>query len=110
MVLKRTTVLLDEELLQKAKKAVGAQSTMEVIDLGLSSLVRQANREALREELYPYDIELTLDDLEALRNASCFFVESLSLALCRSYYSFFGRPSSSLTRCTPRWLSSTNSG
>ena len=46
MVLKRTTVLLDEELLQKAKKAVGAQSTMEVIDLGLSSLVRQANREA----------------------------------------------------------------
>jgi Arc/MetJ family transcription regulator len=57
MVLKRTTVLLDEELLQKAKKAVGAQSTREVIELGLSSLIRQANRETL------------IDDYEALRNA-----------------------------------------
>jgi hypothetical protein len=67
-VMKKTTVLLNEQLLQEAKKAVGAQSIREVIEIGLTSLVRQANREALRKELGTYDIDLTLEDLEALRN------------------------------------------
>jgi Arc/MetJ family transcription regulator len=66
--MKKTTVFLNEQLLQEAKKAVGAQSTREVIEIGLTSLVRQANREALRKELGTYDIDLNLEDLEALRN------------------------------------------
>ena len=46
--MKKTTVLINEHLLQEAKKAVGAQSIREVIEIGLSSLVRRSNREALR--------------------------------------------------------------
>lgn len=68
--MKKTTVMINEHLLEEAKKAVGAQSIREVIEIGLYSLVRQSNREALRKELGTYDIELTLEDLETLRNAS----------------------------------------
>lgn len=68
--MKKTTVLINEQLLEEAKKAVGAQSIREVIEIGLHSLVRQFNREALRKELGTYDIDLTHEDLEALRNAS----------------------------------------
>ena len=68
--MKKTTVLINEHLLEEAKKAVGAQSIREVIEIGLYSLVRKSNREALRKELGTYNIDLTLEDLEALRNAS----------------------------------------
>ena len=68
--MKKTTVLINEHLLEEAKKAVGAHSIREVIEIGLYSLVRQSNREALRKELGTYDIDLSLEDLEALRNAS----------------------------------------
>jgi hypothetical protein len=70
MVMRKTTVLLNEHLLEEAKKAVGVKSIREVIEIGLYSLVRQSNREALRKELGTYDIDLSLEDLEALRNAS----------------------------------------
>ena len=68
--MKKTTVMINEHLLQEAQKAVGARSIREVIEIGLYSLVRRSNREALRKELGTYDIELTLEELEALRNAS----------------------------------------
>ncbi len=68
--MRKTTVLLNEHLLEEAKKAVGVKSIREVIEIGLYSLVRQSNREALRKELGTYDIDLSLEDLEALRNAS----------------------------------------
>jgi hypothetical protein len=70
MVMKKTTVLINEHLLEEAKKVVGVQSIREVIEIGLRSLVRQSNREALRKELGTYDIDLTLEELESLRNAS----------------------------------------
>jgi Arc/MetJ family transcription regulator len=68
--MKKTTVLINELLLEEAKKAVGVKSIREVIEIGLNALVRQSNREALRKELGTYDIDLTLEDLELLRNAS----------------------------------------
>ena len=70
MVMKKTTVLLNEQLLKEAKKAVGAHSTREVIEIGLYSLVRQANREALRKELGTFEIDITPGELDSLRNAS----------------------------------------
>jgi hypothetical protein len=70
MVMRKTTVLINEHLLEEAKKAVGVKSIREVIEIGLNSLVRKSNREALRKELGTYEIDLTLEDLEALRNAS----------------------------------------
>lgn len=68
--MKKTTVMIDELLLEEAKKAVGVRSIREVIEIGLNALVRQSNRKALRKELGTYDIDLTPEELEALRNAS----------------------------------------
>lgn len=69
MVMKRTTVLIDEQLLQAASKAIGARTKKETIEAGLRALVRNYNREALRQELGTFDLDLTLDELESLRNA-----------------------------------------
>jgi len=68
MAMKKTTVLIDEELLQDAIEAIGARTKKEAIEAGLKSLVRNFNREALRKELGSFEIDLTLDELEELRD------------------------------------------
>ena len=65
----KTTVMIDEKLLKEAIKAIGARSKKEAIEAGLKSLVREYNREALRKELGTYEMGLSLDELERLRNA-----------------------------------------
>lgn len=67
--MKKTTVLLDEKLLETAIQAIGARTKREAIEAGLQSLVQSHNRESLRKELGTYDMDLTLDELERLRNA-----------------------------------------
>ncbi|MBW2740176.1 MAG: type II toxin-antitoxin system VapB family antitoxin [Deltaproteobacteria bacterium] len=67
--MRKTTVLINEQLLKAAMEAVGARSKKEAIDAGLRSLVRQWNREALRKELGTFEIDLTLNELERLRHA-----------------------------------------
>ena len=69
MVTKKTTVIIDEDLLQTAIEAIGARTKKEAIEAGLRALIRNFNREALREELGTFDIDLTLDELKRLRNA-----------------------------------------
>ena len=69
MGMRKTTVLIDEELLKDAIEAIGARSKKEAIEIGLKSLVRQRNREALRRELGTFEIDLTLSQLEKLRDA-----------------------------------------
>lgn len=69
MGMRKTTVLIDEELLKDAREAIGARSKKEAIEIGLKSLVRQRNREALRRELGTFEIDLTLSQLEKLRDA-----------------------------------------
>ena len=64
----KTTVVIDEKLLKDAIEAIGARSKKEAIEAGLRALVREYNREALRRELGTFEFELTLDDLERLRN------------------------------------------
>ena len=67
--MKKTTVLLDENLLAEAIQTIGARTKKEAIEAGLRSLIEQHNREALRKELGTFEIELTIDELERLRNA-----------------------------------------
>ena len=67
--MKKTTVLIDENLLEKAIQAIGAQTKKEAIEAGLRSLVQQHNRDLLRQELGTFEMDLTLDELERLRNA-----------------------------------------
>ena len=67
--MRKTTVLIDEKLLEEAIKAIGAQTKKEAIEAGLRSLVKKHNRELFRNELGTFDIDLSLDELENLRNA-----------------------------------------
>jgi len=67
--MKKTTVLIDEKLLKAAAESIGAKTKKETIEAGLLSLVRHHNREKLRKELGTFDINLTLEELERLRNA-----------------------------------------
>ena len=69
MVMKKTTVFIEEELLEKAIQAIGARTKKEAIEAGLQSLVRINNRELFRKELGTFDLDLTLDDLKDSRNA-----------------------------------------
>ena len=67
--MRKTTVLIDEELLKAAAESIGARTKKETIETALLSLVRQYNREKLRKELGTFDIDLTSEELERLRNA-----------------------------------------
>jgi Arc/MetJ family transcription regulator len=65
----KTTVAIDEKLLEAAIQAIGAKTKKDAIEAGLLSLVRSANRKALCKELGTYDISLTLRELGKSRNA-----------------------------------------
>ena len=67
--MKKTTVQIDDELLQAAMEASGARSKRAAIEKGLQVLIRDYNREELRKELGTFDIGLTLEELEILRHA-----------------------------------------
>jgi len=69
MGMRKTTVLIDENLLAEAIQSIGARTKKEAIEAGLRSLIERHNREALRKELGTFDIDLTIDELERLRNA-----------------------------------------
>ena len=69
MAMRKTTVLINEQLLKAAMEVTGARSKKEAIEAGLRSLVRQWNREAFRKELGTFEIDLTLNELERLRYA-----------------------------------------
>lgn len=64
----KTTVVLNDKLLEKAMKITKAKTKKAVIEQGLMELVKSKNTELLREELGSYDIDLTLDELERLRS------------------------------------------
>ena len=64
----KTTVVIDDKLINKAIKAVGAKTKREVIEKGLKELIKTKNRQALRKELGTYELDLSLNELERLRN------------------------------------------
>lgn len=64
----KTTVVIDDELLKEAMKVIGARTKKQAISAGLKELVRRKNLEALREEAGTYDLALSLEELEKLRN------------------------------------------
>ena len=67
--MRKTTVLIDDDLLKAAAEAVGTRTKKETIEAALLSLVRKHAREKLRKELGTFDIDLTPEELEKLRNA-----------------------------------------
>ena len=68
--MKKTTVLIDEQLLQAAMNAIGVRTKKEAIRAGLEALVRFHQRESLQKELGTFDLDLSLQELKRLRNAA----------------------------------------
>jgi Arc/MetJ family transcription regulator len=67
--MRKTTVLINDDLLKTAAEIVGTRTKKETIEVALQALVRQHTREKLRKELGTFDIDLTPEELERLRNA-----------------------------------------
>jgi|BarGraIncu01122A_1022018.scaffolds.fasta_scaffold14216_2 Arc/MetJ family transcription regulator len=64
----RTTIVVDDKLLDEAKKITGEQKTSRVVKMGLETLVRKARMKALADELLGSGItDMTQRDLERLR-------------------------------------------
>ena len=63
----KTTVVIDNNLLKAAIEITNAKSKREVIEKGLIELVHKKNIEALRKELGTFDLDLTLEKLDDIR-------------------------------------------
>ena len=64
----KTTVIIDDKLLDEAMRVSGAKTKKQAITTGLQELIRRKNLEALRQELGTFDLAISLEDLEKLRN------------------------------------------
>jgi Arc/MetJ family transcription regulator len=67
MSMSKTTVVIDEKLMQEALRATNLKTKKEVIEKGLRELLRRKNREILRQELGTFDIDLSLEELKKRR-------------------------------------------
>ncbi len=63
----KTTVFVDEALIEIALKASNLKTKREVIEAGLKELVRKKNRELLVKELGTFDLDLSLEELKKRR-------------------------------------------
>ena len=63
----RTTLDLDEKLLDDAKRLTKAKSKKEVVEQALSELIRSRRIEELRKMVGTDAIDLTLEDLRRMR-------------------------------------------
>jgi Arc/MetJ family transcription regulator len=63
----KTTVFIDDTLINNALKVSNLKTKKEVIEAGLRELVRKRNRELLRQELGSFDIDLSLEELKKRR-------------------------------------------
>jgi Arc/MetJ family transcription regulator len=63
----KTTVEIDDRLLEEAVNLSGAKSKKMAIEEGLRELIRSIQRKRLKKELGTYDLDLTAKDLERMR-------------------------------------------
>lgn len=66
--MRKTTVVLDEILLQEAQEAIGAKTKKETIETALHEVVKKRQRDLLRKEMGTYKLNLTQEDLEKMRS------------------------------------------
>ena len=65
--MQKTTVEIDEKLLEKAMQLSGAKTKKRAIEYGLRELVKSINRDLFKKELGTFDMDLTSEDLEKMR-------------------------------------------
>lgn len=64
----KTTVVLDDALLAEAMRVSGAKTKKQAITTGLKELIRRKNLDALRKELGTFDLAISSEELEKLRD------------------------------------------
>ena len=65
----RRTVVIDDDLLEQARKVLGTNGIRETVEAGLREAVRRHRIEALRRSLGKIDLDLSADELLRLRDA-----------------------------------------
>jgi Arc/MetJ family transcription regulator len=63
----KTTVEIDETLINEAIRITNLKTKKAVIEKGLKELLRRSNCDLLRRELGTFDIDLSLEQLEKKR-------------------------------------------
>ena len=63
----RTTVELDEKLLQDAMAVTGTKKKRQLLELALQEIVRQRRLERLRQRLGKTTLAITAEDLQRMR-------------------------------------------
>jgi len=63
----RTTIDLDDDLVREAMDLLGARTKRAAIQRSLEELVRRKRRERLRGKLGKLDLDLTLSNLDRMR-------------------------------------------
>jgi len=64
----KTTVIIDDKLMDEAMKVSGARTKRLVIAAGLKELIHKKHLEAFRQELGTFDLSLSVEELEKLRD------------------------------------------
>jgi len=68
ILMAKTTVIVDDALLDEAMRVSGSKTKKQAITTGLKELIRRKNLEALRQELGTFDLALSSEELEKLRS------------------------------------------
>ncbi len=63
----KTTVFVDDALINQALRVTNLKTKKEVIEAGLRELLRKKNQELLGQELGSFDLDLTLGELKDRR-------------------------------------------
>lgn len=63
----RTTLDLDEELVKEVMALLGVKTKREAVRRSLEALIQQRRRERLRGKLGKVDLDLSLEELEEMR-------------------------------------------
>jgi len=67
----RTTVDIDERLLEEVMQLLNVRTKREAVQRSLEALIRQARRQRLQAKLGRVDLDITLDELHKLRSDEC---------------------------------------
>jgi Arc/MetJ family transcription regulator len=63
----RTTIDINEKLVEKVKNILGVKTKRDAVEYSLEFLIREKQRERLRKKIGKTELNLTLDELEKIR-------------------------------------------
>jgi Arc/MetJ family transcription regulator len=64
----RRTVVIDDKLLEEARRVLGTRSIRETVEAGLREAVRRRRLEELRRSLGKVELDLTPEELARMRD------------------------------------------